>query len=151
MSRSRGFTILEVMVVVALMAILVVIVAPSFSRGTIKNVIVSASTKAADILVEARSSAMSGRDNSRYGVHFQSTQVTLFEGASYSAVDTNNLVYALPGAVTASTISISGGGADIIFASHKGIPVQTGTITFTDTGGNSASVVVNAAGMIDVQ
>jgi prepilin-type N-terminal cleavage/methylation domain-containing protein len=151
MRGSRGFTIMEVLVVIALMAVIALIVTPVLTSRVGTNVIDGTAKKAADILYEAQTSAMAGRNGVRYGVRFEASRVTMFEGASYSGADPNNLVYAFPTAVTASTIAITGGGADIIFSSHKGIPVQTGSITFTDTGGNAKTLTINGAGMIHVQ
>jgi prepilin-type N-terminal cleavage/methylation domain-containing protein len=149
--RSRGFTLLEILIVVAITASLALLAAPFFSGRVLVNVIDGTARKTADVLYEAQTSAMAGRNNVRYGVHFTTTTATLFEGASYSGADPNNVVYTFPGAVTASAITITGGGADIVFSSHKGIPVQTGTVTFTDTAGNTKTVSINAAGMIHVQ
>lgn len=147
----RGFTLIEALLVVAIMAVLA-LAAPALlaSRG-VRDVLNAEVQKAADTLYEARNSAMTGRGNARQGVHFTSTTFTLFQGSSFNPADPDNVVRTMPGSVTASTISISGGGADIIFASSKGIPVQTGSIIFTDNGNNSRTVSVNAVGMISVQ
>lgn len=148
---TKGFTLLEAVIVVALTAGLALMAAPLLGNRVSGDVLEAAAEKAANVLYEARSSAMTGRNDAAYGVHFEAAAFTLFEGAAYGGADPNNITYALLGAVTASGISISGGGADIIFTSHKGIPAQTGTITFTDTGGNTKTISINAAGMIHAQ
>lgn len=150
MSHARGFTVLEVLIVIALMASVALMAAPLVGNRAISDTLDSAVARTANMLYEAQTSAMSGRNNARYGIHFTTTSATMFEGAAYNVADPNNVVYVFPGAVTASGVAITGGGADIIFASRKGIPVQTGSITFTDAGGDSGSLVINAAGMIDV-
>lgn len=148
---TKGFTLLEAIIVIALTAGLALMAAPLLGNRVSGDVMAAAAEKAANVLYEARSSAMTGRNDAAYGVHFEAAAFTLFEGAAYGATDEDNLTYDLPGSVTASTIAITGGGADIHFTSHKGTPTETGNITFSDGSGDTLTVSVNAAGMIHVQ
>lgn len=114
--------------------------------------------EAADALREAQSSVMAGKNNARFGVHFEGTKLVFFQGAVYSAVDPNNVVHAFSGFVTVSAVTLAPGGAcalpvgtgncDVHFSNHRGTPTESGTVSFTD-GGNVKTVTIGAGGMID--
>lgn len=145
----RGFTVIEVILVIAIMGFLVVLAAPFLSDTLSRNDLAIASDGAIDALREAQSSSMSGRNTGLFGVHFETAQFVFFEGATYNPSDPNNVTHALGGNVTITTITISGGGSDVHFASHKGEPTETGSVTFTDVGGNVKTVTLNAAGLVE--
>lgn len=145
----KGFTIIEVILVIAIMGSLAMLAAPFLSDTLSRNDLAIASDGAVDALREARSSSMSGRGTGLFGVHFETTKFVFFEGATYGASDPDNVTHALGGNVTITAIAISGGGSDVHFAGHKGEPTETGSITFTDVGGNVRTVTVNAAGLVE--
>jgi hypothetical protein len=118
------------------------------------------SLEAVDALREAQSSVMSGRNNARWGVHFEGASFALFKGAAYNAADPENVVHALSGQVSVTAVTLSPGGActlpagagncDVHFASRRGVPTETGSIVFTAADGTVRTVTLNAQGMIDV-
>lgn len=148
---ARGFTLVEVLVVVAMMGILALLSAPILSSNTQRDLLRDAATRVADLLNEARSSATAGRNASPYGVHFETTQAVLFEGATYVPAHPDNLTYAFEGDAAIQTVTITGGGSDIHFADHRGIPTESGTIVLADGAGNTRTITVNAAGMITAE
>lgn len=148
---KKGFTIIEVLVVVALMIAVAGLAAPVFSGSLASRDVDAYSVQAASALREAQSAVMAGRNNARYGVHFETSRFTLFEGATYDVNDANNIATLLPGTVSITAVGITPAGADVHFASHKGTPTETGAIVFTSNTGEVKNVIINAAGMIDVQ
>ena len=150
-SARKGFTVIEVILVIAMMGILVLITAPFLSDSLTRSDLDIATVETVDALREARSSAMSGRGGGRFGVHFETTQFVFFTGATYSAVDPENVVHTYGADVTMSTITITGGGSDVHFATHKGEPAENGTIEFSEPGGDTKTITVSAVGLIDVQ
>lgn len=160
MMPRRGFTVLEVMTVIAMIGMLAALASPMLSAGQTRADARRFAVEAVDALREAQASVMSGRNNARFGVHFEGARFTLFEGAAYVVSDPNNVVHDLSGLVSITSVSLSPGGAcalpagtgncDVHFASRKGAPVESGSVTFTDAEGNVKTVIVNAAGMIDV-
>ncbi len=158
MSR-RGFTVLEVMVVVAMIGAVALLAAPFLSSSLSSNDAAQSARVAADALREAQAAVMSGKGAARYGVHFEGTTFVLFQGAAYSPSDANNAVHRLTGLVTVSAVALSPGGAcalpagtgncDVHFATRRGTPTESGTVTFTGAGGETRTVTINAAGMID--
>jgi prepilin-type N-terminal cleavage/methylation domain-containing protein len=145
----RGFTIMEVLIVIAIISITAVMSTPFLSMTLSRSELDIAAEGAVDSLEEARSSALNGRSGGQFGVHFEPDQYVLFEGAAYSVADPDNFVHTLSGFVSVSDVNISGGGNDIIFASVSGEPDQTGTIEFTDSSGATKTVTVNSAGTVD--
>lgn len=147
----KGFTVIEFILVIAIMGILVAVAAPFLSDSLTRSDLDIASVEAVDALREARSSAMNGKGGGRFGVHFETAQFVFFTGATYSAVDPENVVHTYGGSVTMSNITITGGGSDVHFATHKGEPTENGTIEFVSSGGEAKTVSVSAVGLIDVQ
>lgn len=157
--NRRGFTLIEILLVVSLTVIMAGLLAPvlfdALSRGDAR----SYALQAVDTLREAQSSTMSGRANARYGVHFEQNKLVMFQGAVYSAVDTNNLPQSLTGRAVITSVTLSPGGActvatgagncDIHFAKVRGAPTETGSIVFTDLTGQSRTVSINAVGLIE--
>lgn len=142
---------IEVILVVAVIGILVLIAAPFLSDSITRSDLDIASVEAVDALREARSSAMSGKGGGRFGVHFETSKFVFFTGAAYSAIDPGNVVHTYGGDVIMSNITITGGGSDVHFATHKGEPMENGTIVFSESGGNSRTITVSAVGLIDMQ
>jgi len=140
---------MEVLIVIAIIAAVAVMTMPILSSSMSRNELDVAVEGAVDALEEARSSALNGKDSGRFGVHFEVDKYVLFGGASYVEGDADNFIHQLPGLVSITSISISGGGADILFSSVSGVPDQTGSIEFTDSSGEIKTVTVNAAGTVD--
>lgn len=156
----RGFTIVELVIVVAILGIVSLLSLPLLAGDPTRKDVSLYAGEAMDAIREAQFSAMSGKNNARFGVHFETTQFVFFQGAAYSSSDANNVVHALPGRVTVTAVSLSPGGActvatgtgncDLHFASRKGIPTETGTITLSGDDGTARTISINAAGMVDV-
>ncbi|MBI4458023.1 prepilin-type N-terminal cleavage/methylation domain-containing protein [Candidatus Uhrbacteria bacterium] len=158
--QRRGFTIIELMIIVAIMAIMAVMAAP-YTAGTLASASLSTNADlASDALREAQSSATSRKSGGKFGVHFEATKFVFFEGAAYSGADPDNAVHSFTGEVTISAVTFSPGGActvatgsgncDIHFANHRGTPTETGSVVFSSVDGPTKTVSINAAGMIDV-
>ncbi|KPJ85932.1 hypothetical protein AMJ57_01310 [Parcubacteria bacterium SG8_24] len=138
------------MLAVFIIGVVALFTGPLLSDVLPRNDLVTYSSVAADSLHEARSGAMSGKGTRRFGVHFESDRFVLFEGAAYNPADPDNTVHDLPGDVSITDISLSDAGSDVLFASHRGVPSQYGTVEFSDSGGETRTVTVGEAGMLDV-
>lgn len=151
---------MELMVVIAMTGIVVLMALPFISTAPTKADVRTAAPDAVDALREAQASVMSGKNNARFGVHFEATKIVVFQGATYGAGDANNIVHAFSGRLTVTAVALSPGGActlpagtgncDVHFANHKGTPTESGSVTITGENGDAMTVTVNAAGMIDV-
>lgn len=159
--RQSGFTIIETMLAVTLLAVLSLLVAPLLGDMVTGGDQRRYAAEAVDALREAQASVMSGRNNARFGVHFEGTKFVLFQGASYSPSDPDNVTHELTDDVSVTAVSLTPGGScalpagtgncDVHFASRKGVPTESGTVTFTGADDEAKTVTVNAAGMTEWQ
>jgi prepilin-type N-terminal cleavage/methylation domain-containing protein len=158
--QAQGFTLIEAIIVIAMMVIIAVMAAPFLSDVLVRRDAELFAAEASDALREAQSSAMSGRNNARWGVHFEETKFVLFDGGAYNSADPDNIVHALSGQVAITAVTLSPGGActiatgsgncDVHFANRRGTPTETGSIVFTGADGTARTVTLNGQGMIDV-
>jgi hypothetical protein len=101
------------------------------------------------LLNEAQNSTLSAKDSYSYGVHFESSEITLFRGVAYSNSDPNNRTVDIDGAVEISNISLVGGGQDVLFQRLTGKTSQSGTITIrlkSDTS-KTKTILIEASGV----
>ena len=138
-----GVTLTELIVVFGIMGMLAAygMHALSLYRHTIE--LNDGAENAMSALVTARTNTLSSQGAMQYGVHFAGGSTTLFVGSAYASGATGNVVTALPAAVEASAIALSGGGADIVFKRFTGETDQYGTITLRLTSDPAQTRVVN--------
>lgn len=130
MNIKNGFTLLEILVSIAIITLLTAIGWNTLSRFR-QTVDLNRSAEAGiSSLNDARSRTLSSVDSSQYGVHFQTDSVVLFKGTSYATSNPDNVEFLVPGTVQISSISLTGGGSDVLFARLTGATNQSGTITF---------------------
>lgn len=151
LQAGGGFTLIEVMLSIGIIALLAGISIPSANLFLSRNEVGVESVKIADSLRRARGQAMAGQEDSAWGVHFTATQYTVFKGASYSSSDPLNDYSDMPGVLTLGAITINGGGSNIIFNRIKGDTSTYGTTTVQNDAGDSKTIVVNQEGTINIQ
>lgn len=150
MSR-RAFTIIEVIVVIGITALLAGLSLPISGSFLSRNELSSESVKITDSLRRARTQSMYGAQDSVWGVHFTSSDYTIFRGSSYNPADSYNNTTSLPGVLSISAITINGGGSDIIFDRVSGTTSTFGTTTISNDASEIRTIVVNSAGTINLQ
>lgn len=146
-SRDSGFTLLEILIVVAILAILVT-VGTGVYRSLARRVEFdeARSIFVAD-LKQARAASMSGESGLTWGIHVQnSTDDTyaLFSGATYAS-GTISATTTLPTAV-AWTSPVEGTSTDIIFSRITG--TTTGATIDMTSEGVTQTITVTALGHI---
>jgi len=158
----HGFTLIELIIVLAVFFVLAVMIAPMLVPTLISRDLEASAALATDALRQAQGNIMTGRNFTRWGVHFQADRFVLFSGATYSAGATDNVTTMLNGRVRVSAVTLSGGSCtvatgvgncDVHFAQTEGVPTENGTVTFVNDGlgSETRTVTVNAAGMTDYQ
>ncbi len=146
---NHGFTLLEILMVIAIMGILITIIISSFSILNKSQALEKSVRQGASIVSQARSLTLSSKEDSNYGVHFESSALTLFKGPTYSALDANNIVTPLNNLVSITNIALTGGGSDVVFKRLNGSINTPGTITYT-LSSKTKSLTISATGLIEV-
>jgi len=147
-----GFTLIEILIVISIIVVLLAISTSSFTninkaeslKADVRNII--------SVIDEARGKTLSSKNSSQYGVHFEEFNTTLFTGAIYSSGNPTNQVTGLGSLTHISSISLNGGGSDVIFDRLTGATSQSGTITVTlKDSSDSKNISISSTGIIESQ
>lgn len=147
---KRGFTLIEVLVVLAIMTIILTIIISGFTVFQNTQALDKNSETVAEVLQTARVQTLSSKNASQYGVHIGSTSLTLFSGSTYvpGAPDSQN--YPLLGSDSALSLSLTGGGTDIVFNRLTGETAEDGTITVSSPLSNRVrTITIYKTGLIE--
>ena len=149
--RERGFTITELMIVVAIMGSLTAVATPSISRWLTSIRMESATREIASTLQLARVKAIT--QNTSIRIHFDTTAHTYQMQQRHAAALTtwNNVEKAkkLPAGIRFVSVT----GNPVIFQSGRGstLPGSNSTITLHNPQGKTNAVVVAQTGRILVR
>jgi prepilin-type N-terminal cleavage/methylation domain-containing protein len=149
---KTGFTLLEVVIVMALMGIVLRIVFSGLYGFRNTSILLAGTEDVVSLMMMARSDALSSKDDSVYGVHFETTQVVLFKGSTYVSGDPNNRPVVLDQRLNATDISLNGGGSDVVFNRLTGKSSQYGTVKIVVVGATTTFKIITiySTGLVDV-
>lgn len=149
---NQGFTVLEILFVVAIIALAVTIVTISLSKLNSSQALDQSAALITSILDEARSLTLSSKGDSQYGVYLEASQVVLFKGATYSQPDPTNVVTSLHALVGLRNITLSGGGTSVVFQRLTGNTDETGTaeIFLKASPTTFRTITVRATGIVEL-
>jgi prepilin-type N-terminal cleavage/methylation domain-containing protein len=153
MKKTKGFSAVEILIVVAIMGLVAGSIFYSFSSFSKEQSLTSAVETFKTALNEARSKTLSSLGDSQYGVHIENTKAVLFKGTTYSASDANNVAFVMPTAVEIVSISLNGGGANMVFQKITGKTNQYGSaiIRLRSNIAKSKTITINQSGTITTQ
>ena len=124
--HKRGFTLIELLIVIAITAIIFALSAPFALNFYHTQLINEAQSNIVSALERARHNAILQKNDSNFGVHFESGKYVIFQGDAYDVNDvTNNEEYPVVSGITFT------GETDIIFSKLSGITATTSTTTLT--------------------
>ena len=151
--KTHGFTFLEVLIAVAIIAVVAALVFVSFNRSNQVSALSGSTEVIVSVIQEARTLTLASKAASQYGVHFSVDEVVLFKGATYSTSDPENRTTRIHPLVRISVITLSGGGTDVVFKRLTGGTDQNGTITLELASDPSRQemVTVTITGIVEVQ
>ncbi len=127
LQSKRGFTLIEILLVIVMMAVLVTMVVLSFNKLGSSQALDKSATTVVSVLSEARALTLSASQDARYGVSLQDNQVVLFRGATYATSTTGNVFTPLHPSVGIRNVSLAGGASSVVFNRLTGGTSQTGT------------------------
>ena len=146
---KRGFTALETFIVLSVAILLIVIVLPSFQAMRNNQVLKATASEVVSALNEARSQSLSSVDSSEYGIHFESDEIIIFKGTTFSSLDPDNENISITSPASISSINLTGGAVDVYFDRLSGAPNKTGTITISIST-FSKVIIISATGAISM-
>ena len=125
---NAGFTLIEIIIATSVLLVVSIIGVSAFSsfKGSVD--LSSATDTTLTYLIQARSKTLSAENGMQYGVHAESGKIVLYEGAVYAAGSPGNEEIAIPGTIDFFSISLNGGGSDVLFKKLSGETDNYGTI-----------------------
>ena len=149
----RGFTFIEIIIVLAIIFIILTITMVSLGNFKENQYLKNNVNEAVSLINQARSRTLSSENFSQYGIHFASSQIVLFKGASYVAGDSNNIILPLSDFIEIPAISLEGGGSDLIFEKLNGKTNQHGSVIFRAKNdfSKTKTIIIKITGLVEVQ
>ncbi|HSX58126.1 MAG TPA: type II secretion system protein [Candidatus Saccharimonadales bacterium] len=161
---SRGFSLIETVLVISLFSIVLLISAPILFTNLGGEKAATLAQNINSALKEAQNKAMSSEalgqaSPTEFGVHFTSSNYTIFQGSSYNSSDPNNFVNQIDNGTSLTTnlpcISSPTNCNNLVFSKLVGEVVsfdQTkNTLCAKDNAGNGVLLTINSAGVVNVQ
>lgn len=121
---------IEIMIVIAIIAVLVAIAVPAVSSFRERQTIKNATEEIVNLLGEARTNTLASKNATFYSVRFDTNRAVLFAGSSLNISDPDTKILAFDSNVTVLPINVSlqGSGYDVIFDRFTGNVATYGTI-----------------------
>ena len=139
---NRGFTLLEVVLVVAILTILFVLVTPITLHFYQQNQLDSEFNLLQSTLRQARNFSMVNRNESAFGLYIDASNFTVFQGATYaSRTASEDLIYPRSQSITIV------GPSELNFESLSG-RVASSTFTLTNTDSRVRTLFINSEGLV---
>ncbi|MDQ3076807.1 MAG: prepilin-type N-terminal cleavage/methylation domain-containing protein [bacterium] len=149
---KKGFTLIEILIVVSIIGIISTILMTSFSLFNKSEALDKDTDAVVESLAEARSLTLASQDASQYGVHFDMNKVTIFIGTVYSSSASTNKDILLASTDTILTISLTGGGSDVVFKRLTGETTQNGTVIISSPNtSKTRTVTIYKTGVVESQ
>lgn len=140
--RSRGFTALEILIVIAIIGILTATIMPSFMNFRRNSMLNTDTMNLITLINRARLLSVSSKDDEQYGIHLEPSKAVLFKGVTYSAGAPTNETHEFSTGLTLSSFAINGGGSEVLFDKVTGATTQNATTTLLVTGTTSSTTVL---------
>jgi Tfp pilus assembly protein FimT len=145
-----GLSLAEILIALGILALITSLLLSTFVSFRKEQALDKDTELIVEILEQARSETLSSKNASQYGVHFASGQITIFTGGVYSPSDSTNQDFILNATDTIITITLTGGGSDVVFNRLTGESNQYGTVVVSSpTTGRIRTVTIYKTGVIE--
>lgn len=136
---KKAFTVLELIVVMAIFMVLIGISVPPLVNYMFANQVEVAGQELTHVLRRAQSYA---------AMQIQDSSWTVALNAVDDKYTFDSTEYLLPGSVSFGTVSLNGGGSDLVFDQLTGETSTYGTVTLVGSNGDSFTVTINQIGNV---
>lgn len=149
----KGFTLIEIIIVLAILFLLAVLVIPPFSDFRRHEILRSTAFEVEALLQQARSQTLASKNDSNFGVWFGEDRVVVFAGNEFDENDLDNRVVFLSTAVMISDIALSDDSAFVVFERLTGEASFHGQVELSLVSNPTKTRIVNIsrAGVIETK
>lgn len=149
---SRGVTLLETLVAVAILTLIGGLVLASLNNFRAQKTMDAAVEEVLAAFSQAHFDTISSRDDKQYGVHIDIDKVVYFVGPTYTAGLATNVIYRFVVPVEIVSVTLAGGGNDVLFQRLSGSTSQSGTfiVRAKSNGSLQTKVTINGTGAISI-
>ncbi|RJR31595.1 prepilin-type N-terminal cleavage/methylation domain-containing protein [Candidatus Parcubacteria bacterium] len=144
----KGFTLIELIIVIVIIMILGALSVPFFQFFQASSELYTLTDEVTRTLRNAQISAVTGQNDSNWGVYFNDTEkkFVLFRGDSYLNRDSGyDLVFDFQEIFTVENDF----GNEVVFSKYQGLPSVTGTLTLRSRNSQMHQVIINGLGLIN--
>ena len=150
MQKMRGFSAAELIVSLAIMFVLAGIILSAFISFRKTQSLTIDTETVIEVLRQARNQTLSSKNSTVYGVHMTAPKITLFTGSTYSSGAGTNQDFTLSSTDTILTISLTGGGSDVVFQRLTGETSQNGTVVVSSPGlSQTKTITIYKTGLVE--
>lgn len=152
---TKGNTIIEVIIVIAIIVLILAVVGPVVSTFREKQIVKNTAEEVKTLLDEAHINSISSKNSNFYSVQFLADHATFFAGnppINLTDPETKILNFDPNVTITSSNILLNGNGINVIFDRLTGRTSTYGTIKIENINDPSVSktITVNKLGIISI-
>lgn len=154
---KKGFTLIEILVIIGIMVILVALAIPSYRFFQKESDLNNSAEEIINTLRLAQNKTLASEEASKYGVYFDAVstpnQYTLFKGENYASRDSSfDEIHKLSSFLEIYEISLAGGEPEVVFDRISGTTSQFGSISIglKDNPAKTKTIYVENSGRVDL-
>ena len=150
--NTRGWTLLESMLVVGIIGIVMSIGFLSYGKFVTEARKDEFSEEIVSVLREAKKKTLARENGFAYGVHLEQNSFTLFRAPAYIENDPENELHSVPANFQIASISLAGGGDEVVFLPLNGETNTHGSFVIEHNTGLTTPVTIRIyeTGVIDI-
>jgi len=127
---NKGFTLIEFIIAISIVLVLSTLSIISFASFRNNQALSNSFSDTISMINEAKINTISSKDGLSYGVHFEAGRAVLFKGLTFTEPNPDNKELNISPLIEISSISLNGGGSDLIFKKLTGKTDQYGSLIF---------------------